>query len=451
MPPSKTDADAVPAIFSIGPSLTMGMASAATAGFTVINNISNGGTWMNIAPTVIMASSMIAGSVMWPLISKGAEKQRKKKKEKNRVRVYTEYITELKENIALEVDNQRKYIIRKSPGPQDILYRIEYRERNLWERVSGQMDFLCFTAGIGSSKANIEIDFREKDYYIDKDPLYILAADLAKENIVMESVPITIDLTEDYIVGIIGSRQEVYSYIRGVIMQLTALQSYEELHIVVIVDQNEYPEWEFMRWLPHIYSKDGEIRFIACDTEDMKYISAELEKILAGGADAAYLIISCDKKLASKTSFVSKVLNSPEYRKFSLIAMYDELKYLPKECRKIIEVDKEEIRIHDSAGNIISASPEFVYTNEQCEQSAVSLANIRLAQSDKSYVLPNMITFMELMGVSQCEHLNCLQRWTENNPVNSLKAPIGVDENGDICYLDLHQDAHGPHGQKTIR
>ncbi|MGN0587080.1 MAG: FtsK/SpoIIIE domain-containing protein, partial [Oscillospiraceae bacterium] len=25
-------------------------------------------------------------------------------------------------------------------------------------------------------------------------------------------------------------------------------------------------------------------------------------------------------------------------------------------------------------------------------------------------------------------------------------APVGIDENGDICYLDLHQDGHGPHG-----
>ncbi|MCD7817852.1 MAG: type VII secretion protein EssC, partial [Lachnospiraceae bacterium] len=42
--------------------------------------------------------------------------------------------------------------------------------------------------------------------------------------------------------------------------------------------------------------------------------------------------------------------------------------------------------------------------------------------------------------------LNIMSRWKENNPVLSLQAPIGVNSDGDLFYLDLHENAHGPHG-----
>ena len=445
-PPAKAAAEATPAIFTIGPSLTMGMASVATAGFSVANNISNGGSMMNVAPTLIMAGSMVLGSVMWPLITKGTEKRRSKKKEQLRTIKYAEYIKRIKKDIEEELQAQKENIISANPAMDELLRRIEYRERSLWERVDGQEDFLSFAVGKGNVDANISIDFREKNFILENDPLYELAADAAGDKPILSDVPVTVSLKDDYIIGIIGKRDDTEAYVRDAVIQLSALHSYDEIKLVMITSKENYDKWAFMRWLPHISSKTSELRYIAADTEDMMLISSELEKKLAEGADAAYVIISTDRKLAAKTSFVSKILASEKYCGFSLIALYDEMKFLPKECSKVISVDGGLAVIHSSNGseNSVNIFPHI--SPEQCLRSVVSLANIQLAKNDKSYELPNIVTFMELMKAIKCEHLNCAQRWEENNPVNSLKAPIGIDENGDICYLDLHQDGHGPHG-----
>lgn len=445
-PPTKESSDNASAIFTIGPSLTMGMASVATAGFSVANNISNGGTVIDSAPSLVMAGSMILGSVMWPLLAKGAEKRRNKRKEHTRTVTYSEYIKEIKKDISAEVLRQKDGIISANPDINELLHRIEYRERSLWERVKGQADFLSFTAGKGDVPADIAIDFREKSFILETDPLYETAAEAANEETIMHDVPVTMSLTRDHVIGIIGKRNDTEAYMRDIVMYLSALHSCDELKFILITSEEKYEKWKFMRWLPHIRSNTSEIRYIAADTENMKLISSELEKKLSDGADAAYVIISDDRGLASKTSLISRILSADKYCGFSLIALYDEMKYLPKECSKVISVDEENAVIHNADSSEIRISLYPHITEEQCFKSAVSLANIRLAKDDRSYELPNVITFMELMGAVRCAHLNCSQRWKENNPVNSLKAPVGIDENGDICYLDLHQDGHGPHG-----
>ena len=57
-----------------------------------------------------------------------------------------------------------------------------------------------------------------------------------------------------------------------------------------------------------------------------------------------------------------------------------------------------------------------------------------------------MITFLELFGVGNVEHLNVLTRWRENDPTKSLQAAVGVDTYGETFMLDLHEKFHGPHG-----
>lgn len=445
-PPAKAAADTAPAILTVGPSLTMGMASVATAGFSVANNISNGGSLLNTAPTLVMAASMVLGSVMWPLISKGAEKKRNKKKEHIRTVAYAEYIKRLKADIEAELNSQKADIIAANPDMNELMRRIEYRERSLWERVEGQEDFLSFTVGKGSINADISVNFREKGFTLEDDPLYELAAEAAAEKKILNDVPVTVSLRDDFIIGIIGKRDDTEAYLRDIIMQLAALHSYDDVKFVLITGREDREKWLDMRWLPHIRSKTSELRYIAADTEDMKLLSSELEKKLSDGADASYIVISADRHLASKTSLVGKILCSEKYSGFSLIAMYDEMKYLPKECRKVINICGGDavIRSSDGSENKVELYPHI--TMEQCLKNSVSLANIQLAANDRSYELPNVITFMEMMGAVKCGHLNCAQRWKENNPVNSLKTPIGVDENGDVCYLDLHQDGQGPHG-----
>lgn len=448
-PPSMITADQYPAIFYIGPSLTMGMASVCTAGFSVANNISRGGELKDVAPTVIMAGSMVLGSVMWPLLSKGAEKRRNKKKERSRTRTYSEYIKTIRDKMSSLADMQTERLKADNPQISTLLKRVENRERELWERVKGQKDFLSFVSGTGDITANINIDFKIKGFEENKDPLYELAKKTAEEKPVLKNVPVSVSLEKDHIIGIVGSENDTECFVRDMLFQIAALHSYESVRLVLIIGEEKLHKWEhwnYLRFLPHFSSPDGEIRYIASNTEDMKLISSDLEKRFPENSDCEYIIISFDRFLSAKTSFISKILNSEKRNNFSFVAVYNEIKYLPKECTKIIKAGAEEVVIQDLDSTSLSLTPIEHISADEFKKAAVSMANIHLAKSDRSYELPDVLSFMELMDSSLCEHLNCSQRWRDNNPVNSIKAPIGIDENGDICYLDLHQNAHGPHG-----
>ena len=51
-----------------------------------------------------------------------------------------------------------------------------------------------------------------------------------------------------------------------------------------------------------------------------------------------------------------------------------------------------------------------------------------------------------MYGVGKVEQLNITEKWVNNNPVNSLSVPIGVDQNGELFKMDIHEKAYGPHG-----
>ena len=54
-----------------------------------------------------------------------------------------------------------------------------------------------------------------------------------------------------------------------------------------------------------------------------------------------------------------------------------------------------------------------------------------------------MLTFLRMFGVGKAEHLNVLTRWKEHDPTRTLATEVGVDENGNLFTLDLHEKFHG--------
>ena len=145
---------------------------------------------------------------------------------------------------------------------------------------------------------------------------------------------------------------------------------------------------------------------------------------------------------------ISMMLKEKKNIGFSLITLYDELKNLPKECSKVVELDREYSKLYDKvdiSGNYTAFRHEL-YLQDEAEELAMKLANIHLDSLNQAYTLPEMLTFMEMFGVSKIEHLNALTRWKENNPTKTIETPIGVDTTGELFKIDLHEKYHGPHG-----
>ncbi|WP_042462813.1 type VII secretion protein EssC [Neobacillus dielmonensis] len=457
-PPQPNTAEETPLMLLLGPSLTMGMASLFTGVFTVQNVMRNNGDILYAIPTLIMSISMMLGTILWPILTKRHEKKRKIENEKVRQERYSQYLEKMKQVIANECRYQSEILHENHITLDACLERIQNRDRTLWERVIGQEDFLKVRVGLGNLPLEAEIKYPEKKFTLHDDNLQDELYQLVETPPILKQVPVTISLIEERVTGIIGKRGNAVAFAKGIILQLAALHSYDELKLVFLYDQDEHDSWKFAKWLPHTWDDEQNIRFIASSPSEVKELSAYFEKEITARAELAdseadsitqhYVVFSMSKDLAGKAEMINLLLKEKKNIGFSLVTLYNDLEMLPKECTNVVELDGSICKIYDKddISGKYQAFKADVYYHQDTEQIAIQLANIQLASSVEAYTLPNMLTFLEMFGVGKVEHLNAPTRWKENNPTLTIETPIGVNQSGEPFKLDLHEKYHGPHG-----
>lgn len=470
-PPASHDGNKQPAVLSLGPAFTMGMASAATGTFTVLNSMSRGAELMTIAPTLVMTGSMVASSLLWPLINKSYTKHKSRRDERHRKSVYLNYLQKVQQEISSGMEDQLRLLKENNPDISQLENRIRLSASTLWERSSGDEDFLSVCIGLGNVPFDCTIKADLPEMEVNRDLLYDEMRKVVNREYILEKAPVTLNLRRDYMCGIAGDRERVSGLVYGIMLQLAALYSYEELKIALIYDENEEHLWSSARWLPHTWDDKRETRYIAANAEELNALTSALESELAESDDSStggktnaelagrhYVVVCASRALASKTSLITHIVQKGRYANFSVIAVYPEERLLPKESTAVMRFCGEKETQDRTGGSercmmlrcrnsvepqmlqpMAASMPEFT-------ENAVLLADKRLGSEESGYNMPDMLTFLDMYGVKTIEELNCLQRWQKNSSVRSLAAPLGVDSRGDLFNLDLHQKAHGPHG-----
>ena len=466
-PPQIDDREDMPLLMVVGPAMTMGMASMFMGVFAVLRVLNPGPgqtpgsstQWLNALPTLIMSMTMMVGMILWPILSRRYERRQRRKREAKRQTKYRAYLEDVQREIEAARRTQAEILHETIITLQDCIERIRTRARSLWERTTGHNDFLSFRLGIGEVVFDAEIRHAERKFTLEDDDLQDIMLDIAEEPRKLPDVPIQLSLLEHPILGVIGDRAITQDLVKGIILQLAALHGYDELKMVFIYDPRDAATWEFCRWLPHTWSDDRTVRFIATSHEDLRRLTSLLEPSYAareeihGDADATDLSPHCvvfalDKTLAGKNDFIKRILDQKSSRGFYLVALDDELQELPRECRAVIEAKSSGARIYDredTTGAYRAFVPDALLRTDATEL-AVCLAGTELDTMSDAFVLPAMLTFLELHGVGKVEHLNPLTRWKESNPIVSLEAAVGVGTNGEHLRLDIHENRHGPHG-----
>lgn len=457
-PPQPQTSQALPLALTLGPSLTMGMASLSMGAFTVVNSALNKTPWLQAAPSVVMSSSMLLGTLMWPILTKNFEKKQRIKREKLRQEKYKAYLDEKRQDINNISMIQESILHQNFIDLKKCLQRIEQIDRTLWERAPKHNDYLTIRVGLGDRNLLAKIDYPEKRFTLDEDNLQDDMDCLGKEPKLLKKVPITYSLTDDFVSGIIGNRDVVMPFLYGMILQIACMHSYDEVRMIFIYDEKEENIWRFARWLPHTWNEQKTFRYLASNQEELKELSVFLEHIVGERMSQHnmdnhvfspnYLVFVGDVELASKIESLSAFIKSDKYYGVSVITLDEHLHNLPKDCSIVVELEEEKGYLYDK-NDISGHKVEFVPDIEPdlgMEGYVKKLANIKLDISSQRYRLPDMLTFLEMFGVGKMEQINPLMRWKENNPTLTLQAPVGVDTRGDTFYLDLHEKFHGPHG-----
>ncbi len=456
-PPQAERVEKVPMPLLIGPSLTMGMASLTSGAFSVMNTLENGNKLITAAPTLAMSVSMLLGMVMWPILTKKHEKKNKLKAENDRQRKYKEYLFSIKDLIYKEEQKQTEILYENNICTEDCVARIINREATLWERTGAQNDFLLVRLGLGDVPLNAKITFPDKRFSMITDNLIADMFALQNESKNLTNVPITYSIKDNIVGGVIGEDKTlVKKFIIEMLVKIIALHSYDEVKIVIFADKNDLEYIEEFRWVPHIWDAEEKVRFFATELKEAKEISAYLEKVFYERCEQRnkeqvlphYVIFNFNKEISEKVEIYEKILCQKENCGFSVINVYDEFKNLPKETSKVIEINEDYSKLYDKddiTGNAIKFNAD-VDMETDVNVITRAIASIKLDNSGNKYSLPDMLTFLDMFEAGNIEHLNPLMRWKENDPTQSLSAPIGVDTMGEKFTLDLHEKFQGPHG-----
>ncbi len=470
-PPLPEGKDDMPLALVMGPQLTM-LCTSGLSMVSVIDSYASGSTSgkrfvISIATTLI---TMIS-ALLWPIVTNWYNKKRLQRREKKRQKKYSEYLEKKKQEIEIVKGRQKQALIEAAPSLDDCRIVIETKPRTLWQKNIEDDDFLDVRLGIGNVNSNIKINYPEETFSIDEeDNLLTKLKEVVNESFVINDVPLSINLVNNNKLGVIGNPTLSKQFIDNLFLQIMAFHSYTELKIIVYTKEKD--RWDYLKILPHCWDNQKTVRYFATNLEELSSITFEIEKsfdlrvakdedskVEDLGSDQSdqpiykeykpyYLIFTDDINTIRHTSFIKKVIAYKKNVGFSLIMLNDRLSTLPSETSTFINVEEQKCGLvtndlgqenqlqfkADSIGNI------DVY------ECARKLANIPIMVEKAKYELPASLPFLEMYGVGKVEQLNILDRWINNNPVNSLSVPIGVDQSGELFKMDIHEKAYGPHG-----
>lgn len=401
--------------------------------------------------------TMLLSSFLFPLLTNRFNDKERKEYEERRIKNYTQYLAEKELEIEKEREKEQRVFNRNYPALNMLLDHVNRGER-LWERQKTDDDFLCIRVGTGQLSLQAKINYPERHFDITEDPLEMQMYNLVEKPIVLADMPILASLAAERINGVVGNRKQVMQFVQNILLQLTTTHSYDDVKLVFLADTDDMETLEFVKYLPHIWNDQRTFRFLACDVTEAYSISEYLKQELEVDLDSPrelkeilkqhpyYVIFALNKRIFDSMEILKGVLQLEENIGVSILAAFDGL---PKECERIFQLNSN--GTHAIAYlKQLERGDEYFWL-EDCDeikklQCIRMLVNTKLKIRGQEFTLPKTVTFLDMFRVGRIEHLNIRDRWQRNNPVKSLSTPVGIDADGSVFYLDLHEKYQGPHG-----
>ena len=465
-PPGKEEEEKMPVLYTIGPMLTMAMMSM-TMGYNSLMGVINGSVDIGAAlPSLLMSGAMLATMLLWPNLQRMYQKKQRKKKEAERQTKYMEYLDSKKEKIQTEMKIQRQILIDNYLPLNQTKEIVYQKKRNLWERELEQNDFLDLRLGVGTTELRGKISIPEKHFSLKSDNLLEEVYKVGATSRTLENVPISLNFVQKNISAIIGTGSNKKLFIEGLVLQMLTYHSYEDLKIVILTNEQNSNNWEYIKVAPHNWSNNKKTRFFATNLDEAKEISLELEKEMQtrkfkdnngkmelNGADyhhykPYYVIITDDYKMVRDIELVKDVSEMPVNYGFSLIVISPRLVNIPNECKTFISIGDKKSGVFENE-LVSNKQKEFVADFDptlNMYECCKIIANIPIDIAKESRSLPSSVSFLEMYNVGMIDQLNILNRWKNNDPTKTLQASVGLDKSRELFKLDLHEKAHGPHG-----
>lgn len=405
-----------PLWYTLGPSITMGIATITSSGVQLLQVLQKTMSLQQAIPSFSMSCSMIAATLLWPIIHKKYEQKVLLQKRNQVMNEYEAYLMKMHEDILVEKQNLVSQYHRHIQ--KDVMLRQHWKD-GIWSK--SMTDLNLWIADYDSTlKFEIKIDKVAYEQF--QDNQYMSALRNQQEEY---TLPLFLNLKEIKCIGIFG--QKANQLMHQYILQLCFSHTYKELKVFLIMEEAIVRSMN-LYWLAHVKKENG--RYVYTKESDIQRLFKDIYQ-----SNCHILICFLHNKL-------EKLI--PLHRLCSLdhvsLLYVNEDDFIPSFIKVKVFTDTSMLFRQKNKIPIM-----LKYLNQAyLYKLTLQLANIKDG-SDHEKQIDELYLF-DLFRCANKEQFNILDNWKHNHAYESLYAPIGIDEYGEIIGIDAHEKAHGPHG-----
>ena len=423
LPLAKGTQENLPAIFVLGPSITMGLSSTAMGLFSFWLAAERKQDLLSVVPTLLMSLSMALGTILWPLLSKRYERKQQRRKEEKRCYVYSCYLLEVKQRIQQAMQEETAYLQHWYPPVSklcvDFLAQKPYRLRCV-----NHADWLHVVLGQGSCPAGVDLQIPHvssmtQDVLLDK--LHGLQAGQFR----LENVPIVADLRECQSLCLEGERSVCIDTLLNILLQLVIQQPEKETRICIAADKALISR-EKLFCLPHLFVDRQ--RLLVWDETSAGRCRRLLEAVVDDEGIKDVIVCILEPCLTDS-------LQLPAHEKIHQLRWSDTLN------------NAADLQLQINGRSVRWPQRHADFTIDTCTERQRRAAFVqRSAYPKDSARGKKMLSFLKLFHCHSVGELQIASRYQGSDAAKSLRVIIGQSADGGELYLDAHEHSHGPHG-----
>lgn len=460
-PPQLNKTKKQPLLMTVGPSLSMAIPMVLGCMLMVSGSSSSSGVSMYSG--LIMAVASAGFGVLWAVLAIRDQKKSEREEELHRFEAYGRYLQKKADEVKEKYESNMRAMHAMYQSAQDCVSYLD-NTTMLWNRNQRHEDFLFPRLGIGDLEFQANIKCAKKKFSLVEDSMDDKPRMIQEHYKMLYNVPICTSLLKNKLIGLVGGdyMAGAIEVVKSLSVQIAANNCYTDVKLVYIYNKQDsanLDKWDFAKWLPHVWSEDKKIRYIASDKNEASDVLYELAKVFRHRDETG----ESKKTTICRPYFVMFLIN-PQLMEGELISKYvydtgmnyglttfilsDTLENLPNECEVIIENDDIFQGIFNVSAQKEDKTPVHFDTIDDMVLSQFSrrLSNYYVKEVESGGDIPTSLSFFDMFGAAKLSDFNVLDRWIKNRTYDNIKGIIGEKAGGAPCYLDLHEKYHGPHG-----
>lgn len=414
--------------------------------------IGNGGSFV-----IYSVATMSIGIIMSIVNSINTKKEYKREVEKRKTN-YLKYIEEKANFIENMREKELKVLKKKYISLEENVKNVREFNKELFDRSKEDEDFLEVTLGYGTVASRCEVKITPQKFKDTTDELVDKPEEIENKYKFIDNAPVILKLASANAVGILGNYKNLCRMLKNVTVDIIGRHFYKDVKMFYVFNEENKAEFQWLRWIKHIYNEDIGVRNLIYDEESknslFEYLYIQLikreEEIKSNKGDfyTHFVIFVVDDK-GIKNHPISRFIKSSSKLGTTFIFFNESQELLPMGCSEIIRLDENGTSAEIVNCNNGECITGFTYKNidyVDLNELALRLAPIYVDEVSLESQLTKNISLFELLGVTVVDEIDIEKRWKESKVYKSMAAPLGVKTKGQIIYLDLNEKKHGPHG-----